>query len=144
MSTLAFKIIVGIVSGLLGTVNLMLDKGIPIRLTIYDVYRSILYTGWAIIIASVWEIAHKEERSVRHLFVGFGIVIAGFVAIRMRLFVRKTSLVHEMIRSQANSHSAAIQLQEKLHRQAPLAGIIKRQRAMLEKMDRLRRHIESH
>ena len=105
--SLLIKVIVGIVSGAIGTINLLLDKGVKINLTLNDVYRAILMTAWFTIIMSIYEILIGNNQMF-DLLAGIGILVISFIAIRIQMFVDKGSRTSEIKRNQELALRATI------------------------------------
>ena len=97
-------LIIGIISGLLTTMNIWIDKLDDIRFSINDLYMSSLMTGWMFLLYGIY---HKISNNI---VLGFILVASSFLAIRNQLFVDKYAFVGGMI----PHHSMAIFMSKKL------------------------------
>jgi hypothetical protein len=96
--------IIMILSGLLSTMNIWVDKISDIRYSINDVYMTLLMTGWMFLFMGLY---YKE----RHIFIlGLSLVIVIIICIRTQFLVSQTQYKLGMI----PHHSMAILMSKKL------------------------------
>lgn len=97
-------LIIGIISGLLSTMNIWADKLDDIRISINDVYMSTLMTGWMFLFYGLY---HKMTSQI---YLGATMVVISFICIRSQFLVDKNNFVNGMI----PHHSMAIFMSKKL------------------------------
>jgi len=96
--------VIMILSGLLSTMNVWVDKISDIRYSINDVYMTLLMTGWMFLFMGIY---YRET----HIFIlGLFLVIVIIVCIRTQLFVSQNQYGLGMI----PHHSMAILMSKKL------------------------------
>jgi len=93
-----------ILSGLLSTMNVWVDKPEDIRFSLNDVYMTLLMTGWMFFFMGMY---YKETRVF--LF-GICLVILNFVCIRTQFMVSQKQFLLGMI----PHHSMAVHMSKKL------------------------------
>jgi hypothetical protein len=96
--------VIMILSGLLSTMNVWVDKISDIRYSINDVYMTLLMTGWMFLFMGI---CYRET----HIFIlGSFLVIVMIICIRKQLFVSQEQYALGMI----PHHSMAILMSKKL------------------------------
>ena len=93
-----------IISGLLTTMNVFVDKRDDIRLSINDIYMTLLMTGWMFLLMGFW---YKE----------FSILVIGLILIVINLFCIRTQFMvstNQYITGMIPHHSMAIHMSKKL------------------------------
>ncbi len=93
-----------ILSGLLSTMNVYVDKLDDIRWSLNDIYMTTLMTGWMITFMSIY------YKDVNPFIVGILIVGLSFYAIRTQLFISQDQYLLGMI----PHHSMAILMSKRL------------------------------
>jgi len=93
-----------ILSGLLSTMNIWVDKVSDIRYSINDLYMILLMTGWMFLFMGIY---YKDTKI---MFFGLFLVIVILFCIRTQLFVSETQYKLGMI----PHHSMAILMSKKL------------------------------
>ena len=96
--------VIMILSGLLSTMNVWVDKLDDIRFSINDVYMSLLMTGWMFLFMGI------IYREVSIIFIGFLLVIVNIWCIRTQFLVTETQYKLGMI----PHHSMAVHMSKKL------------------------------
>ena len=96
--------IIMILSGLLSTMNVWVDKISDIRYSINDVYMTLLMTGWMFLFMGIY----YKERKI--FMLGLSLVIIILFCIRTQLFVSENQYKLGMI----PHHSMAIFMSKKL------------------------------
>ena len=96
--------VIMILSGLLSTMNVWVDKLDDIRFSINDVYMSLLMTGWMFLFMGLI----YQEKSI--IFIGFLLVIVNIWCIRTQFLVTETQYKLGMI----PHHSMAVHMSKKL------------------------------
>ena len=97
-------LIIGIISGLLSTMNVWADKLDDIRISINDIYMSTLMTGWMFLFYGLY---HKMTSQI---YLGATMVMISFICIRSQFLVNKDNFINGMI----PHHSMAIFMSKKL------------------------------
>lgn len=121
-----------ILSGLLSTMNVWVDKWEDIRFSINDIYMTLLMTGWMFFFMGLY----YNERII--LFLGLFLVLLNIWCIRTQFMVTKEQYVLGMI----PHHSMAILMSKKLMQKIPLpndfvSNIISTQEKEIEYMKSL-------
>ncbi len=98
-----------VLSGLLSTMNIWVDKVDDIRLSVNDGYMILLMTGWMFVFMGVF---YKELTS---LVIGLFLVIANLWCIRMQFMVTNTQYMLGMI----PHHSMAVHMSKQLIQNQP-------------------------
>ena len=93
-----------ILSGLLSTMNVWVDKLDDIRFSINDAYMVLLMTGWMFLFMGLF---YKEAKI---LFLGFSMVVINIWCIRTQFLVTETQYKWSMI----PHHSMAVHMSKKL------------------------------
>ena len=93
-----------LLSGLLSTMNVWVDKIDDIRFSINDVYMTLLMTGWMF---SLMGIIYKE---ISVFFIGLSLVIFNILCIRNQFLITETQYKLGMI----PHHSMAVHMSKKL------------------------------
>ena len=93
-----------VVSGLLTTMNVWVDKWQDIRFSINDIYMTLLMTGWMFLFMGLY---YKEQTIV---VIGIFLVISNILCIRTQFMVSTKQYVLGMI----PHHSMAILMSKKL------------------------------
>jgi hypothetical protein len=93
-----------ILSGLLSTMNVWVDKLDDIRLSINDVYMTLLMAGWMFLFMGL---IYQE---IRVFFIGLSLVIINVWFIRNQIFITETQYKLGMI----PHHSMAIHMSKKI------------------------------
>lgn len=93
-----------ILSGLLSTMNMWVDKYDDIRFSINDIYMILLMTGWMFLFMGIF---YKE---MKVLMIGLLLVMINIWCIRTQLFVTQNQYKLSMI----PHHSMAIHMSKKL------------------------------
>lgn len=96
--------VIMLISGLLSTMNIWVDKVSDIRYSINDLYMTLLMSGWMFLFMGI---CYRE----RHIFIlGLFLVIIMIICIRKQLFVSQEQYALGMI----PHHSMAILMSKKL------------------------------
>ena len=93
-----------ILSGLLSTMNVWVDKYDDIRFSMNDVYMILLMTGWMFFFMGI---VYKE---IRVILIGLGLVAVNLYCIRNQVLITETQYKLGMI----PHHSMAIHMSKKL------------------------------
>jgi len=93
-----------ILSGLLSTMNVWVDKVDDIRFSINDAYMSLLMTGWMFLFMGL---IYQE---IRVLFIGLSLIIINIWCIRNQFLINETQYKLGMI----PHHSMAVHMSKKL------------------------------
>jgi hypothetical protein len=93
-----------VLSGLLSTMNIWVDKIDDIRFSINDVYMSLLMTGWMFLFMGL---IYQE---INIFFIGLSLVIFNIWCIRNQFLITKTQYKLGMI----PHHSMAVHMSKKL------------------------------
>jgi len=93
-----------ILSGLLSTMNIWVDKFDDVRFSINDVYMTLLMTGWMFLFMGL---VYKETNI---FYIGFSLLIVNIWAIRTQFLVNETQYKLGMI----PHHSMAVHMSKKL------------------------------
>jgi hypothetical protein len=93
-----------VLSGLLSTMNVWVDKIDDIRFSINDVYMTLLMTGWMFLFMGL---IYQE---IRVFFVGLSLIIFNMWSIRTQFLVTETQYKLGMI----PHHSMAVHMSKKL------------------------------
>lgn len=96
--------IIMILSGLLSTMNIWVDKIDHIRLSINDLYMILLMTGWMLLFMGI------VDANTNIVIIGILIVSVSFICIRKQLFVSENQYRLGMI----PHHSMAVHMSKKL------------------------------
>ena len=96
--------VVMILSGLLSTMNIWVDKIDDIRFSINDAYMTLLMTGWMFLFMGI---IYKE---MRIFIIGLSLIIFNIWCIRTQFLVTETQYKLGMI----PHHSMAVQMSKKL------------------------------
>jgi hypothetical protein len=120
-----------IISGLLSTMNIWVDKLDDIRLSINDIYMSLLMTGWMFLFMGLF---YREKQII---IIGIFLVIINIWCIRQQFFITEKQYKLGMI----PHHSMAIHMSKKLLQkknniQSFAENIIKNQENEIEFMKR--------
>ncbi|ATZ81115.1 arginine ADP-ribosyltransferase [Bodo saltans virus] len=97
-------LIIGIVSGLLSSMNIWIDKVDDIRFSINDCYMSVLMTGWMFLLYGIY------YKQMNQIYVGIVFVVLSLIAIRTQFLIDKPNFIDGMI----PHHSMAIFMSKKL------------------------------
>ena len=97
-------LIIGILSGLLSTMNVWANKLDDIRISINDVYMSTLMTGWMFLFYGLY------YKITSQIYLGAIMVTISFICIRSQFLVDKNNFINGMI----PHHSMAIFMSKKL------------------------------
>jgi hypothetical protein len=121
-----------ILSGLLSTMNVWVDKWEDIRFSINDIYMTLLMTGWMFFFMGLY----YNERII--LFLGLFLVLLNIWCIRTQFMVTKEQYILGMI----PHHSMAILMSKKLMQKTSLpndflSNIINTQEKEIEFMKHL-------
>jgi hypothetical protein len=93
-----------ILSGLLTTMNVFVDKYEDMRFSINDIYMTFLMTGWMFLFMGIY----YKEMSI--FIIGSSLIIANLWCIRNQIFIDETQYKLGMI----PHHSMAIHMSKKL------------------------------
>jgi hypothetical protein len=93
-----------ILSGLLTTMNVFVDKYEDMRFSINDIYMTLLMTGWMFLFMGIY----YKEMSI--FIMGSALIIANLWCIRNQIFIDETQYKLGMI----PHHSMAIHMSKKL------------------------------
>ena len=96
--------VIMVLSGLLSTMNVWVDKPDDIRFSINDVYMTLLMTGWMFLFMGLF---YKE---IRVFFIGLSLIIIDIWCIRNQFLINETQYKLGMI----PHHSMAIHMSKKL------------------------------
>jgi len=121
-----------IISGLLSTMNVWVDKWDDIRFSINDVYMTLLMTGWMFLLMGVY----YTETSI--VLIGVFLVVSNLWCIRTQFMVSTEQYILGMI----PHHSMAILMSKKLLQKNPsikdfVSNIITTQEKEIEYMKHL-------
>jgi len=98
-----------IMSGLLSTMNIWVDKYQDIRLSINDIYMTFLMTGWMFLFMGIFYI----DKPI--LLFGLTLVLLSVWCIRTQFLVNQTQYIMGMI----PHHSMALHMSKKLMNEKP-------------------------
>uniref|UniRef100_A0A6C0JJ60 DUF305 domain-containing protein n=1 Tax=viral metagenome TaxID=1070528 RepID=A0A6C0JJ60_9ZZZZ len=101
--------IIMIMSGLLSTMNIWVDKYQDIRLSINDIYMTFLMTGWMFLFMGIFYI----DKPI--LLFGLTLVLLSVWCIRTQFLVNQTQYIMGMI----PHHSMALHMSKKLMNEKP-------------------------
>ena len=93
-----------VLSGLLSTMNVWVDKVEDIRFSINDVYMTLLMTGWMFLFMG-W-----MEQEIAIFFIGIALVVINIICIRTQFLVTESQYRLGMI----PHHSMALHMSKKL------------------------------
>jgi len=93
-----------VLSGLLTTMNIWVDKLDDIRFSINDAYMTLLMCGWMFLFMGIY------HRAINIFFIGTGLVIVNIWCIRTQFLVNETQYKMGMI----PHHSMAVHMSKKL------------------------------
>jgi len=93
-----------ILSGLLSTMNLWVDKWSDIRWSLNDFYMALAMTGWMFFFMGLY------DYSITELGFGISLVVISFICIRSQLFINQNQYINGMI----PHHSMAVFMTKKL------------------------------
>ena len=111
-----------ILSGLLSTMNIWVDKFIDIRFSINDVYMTLLMTGWMFLFMGL---IYKEKNV---FYIGLSLLVVNIWAIRSQFLVTETQYKLGMIPHHSMAVHMSKNLLEKENNISPLLkNIIKEQ-----------------
>ena len=96
--------IIMIISGLLSTMNIYVDKYDDMRLSINDIYMTLLMTGWMFLFMSIY----YQEKNI--FIIGAVLIIINIWCIRNQFLITETQYKLGMI----PHHSMAIHMSKKL------------------------------
>ena len=96
--------VIMVLSGLLSTMNVWVDKPDDIRFSINDVYMTLLMTGWMFLFMGLF---YKE---ISVFFIGLSLIIIDIWCIRNQFLINETQYKLGMI----PHHSMAIHMSKKL------------------------------
>lgn len=96
--------VIMILSGLLSTMNVWVDKIDDVRFSINDIYMTLLMTGWMFLFMGI---LNKENKVI---FIGLAIVMFSIWGIRTQFLITETQYKLGMI----PHHSMAIHMSKKL------------------------------
>jgi len=99
-------ILIMFLSGLLSTMNLWVDKFSDIRLSLNDVYMSVMMIGWMYLLAGLYNQDNKE------IVVGAVICSITFILIRYQIFISKDQYIKGMI----PHHSMALTMAKNINK----------------------------
>ncbi len=91
-------LVIGVISGLLSTMNVWVNQLDDMRFSINDVYMSLLMTGWMFLFYGIY------YQQTNQIYLGILFVISSLVAIRNQFLIDKSNFVNGMI----PHHSMAI------------------------------------
>jgi hypothetical protein len=123
-----------ILSGLLTTMNVWVDKWDDIRFSINDIYMTLLMTGWMFLFMGLF---YSE---LHILCIGVFLVVSNFWCIRTQFMVTNEQFILGMI----PHHSMAVHMSKKLIQNQPpqlndfVSNIITTQQQEIEYMKQLR------
>ena len=93
-----------VLSGLLSTMNIWVDKLDDIRFSINDAYMTLLMCGWMFLFMGIY------HRAINIFFIGAGLVIVNIWCIRTQFLVNETQYKMGMI----PHHSMAVHMSKNL------------------------------
>lgn len=93
-----------ILSGLLSTMNVWVDKVDDVRFSLNDIYMSLLMTGWMFLFMGL---IYQE---INVIFIGLSLIIINILCIRNQFLITETQYKLAMI----PHHSMAIHMSKKL------------------------------
>ena len=96
--------IISFLSGLLSTMNIWVDKISDVKLSLNDIYMSLLMTGWMFLFEGLYHL-----NKINMVF-GAILVLLSFISIRKQLFIDQRQYMLGMI----PHHSMAILMSQKL------------------------------
>jgi len=96
--------IIMIISGLFTNMNIYVDKFSDIRLSLNDIYMTLLMSGWMLFLMGVY---YKDYNI---LYIGLFLIIFNFWAIRTQFMISMKQYIMSMI----PHHSMAIHMSKKL------------------------------
>ena len=96
--------IIMILSGLLSTMNVYVDKFSDISFSLNDIYMILLMNGWMFIFMSIY------NKNLKFFILGLILVVFNLFAIRTQFMITKTQYIRGMI----PHHSMAITMSKKL------------------------------
>ena len=96
--------VIMIISGLMSTMNVWVDKYDDIYVSINDLYMILLMTGWMFFLMGI------ANRDTKIAFVGFCLMVANMVCIRTQFMISEKQYIRGMI----PHHSMAIHMSKKL------------------------------
>lgn len=96
--------VIMILSGLLSTMNIWVDKLDDVRFSLNDVYMTLLMTGWMFLFMGLF---YKE---IRVILIGLSLVIVNIWCIRTQFLITETQYKLGMI----PHHSMAVHMSKKL------------------------------
>lgn len=96
--------VIMILSGLLSTMNLWIDKWSDIRWSLNDVYMALAMTGWMFFLMALY------EYDAMQFWLGIGLLSISFICIRTQLFINEQQYIKGMI----PHHSMAVFMTKQL------------------------------
>lgn len=96
--------VIMIISGLMATMNVWVDKYDDIYVSINDLYMILLMTGWMFFLMGI------VNRDTKIAFFGFCVMVSNMVCIRTQFMVSEKQYIRGMI----PHHSMAIHMSKKL------------------------------
>jgi hypothetical protein len=100
----AIMFLIMILSGMLSTMNVWVDKVDDIRFSINDIYMTLLMTGWMFLFMGL------VDREISIIFIGLLLVIGNIWSIRKQFLITETQYKLGMI----PHHSMAVHMSKKL------------------------------
>ena len=107
---------ISIISGLLTTMNVWVDRYDDIRFSINDLYMTTMMSGWMILLMGLY------YKDLYPIIIGVIIVIISFWCIRTQFMVDRTQYILGMI----PHHSMAVHMSKKLIKNEPSISPIKK------------------
>jgi peptidoglycan biosynthesis protein MviN/MurJ (putative lipid II flippase) len=104
MDTYKSMFIIMLLSGLLSTMNIWVNKYSDIRISINDIYMILLMIGWMTLFMGIY---HKDKK---YILSGLIMVIILFIFIRKQIFINEK----EYIRGMIPHHSMAVLMSKRL------------------------------
>lgn len=108
-------IIIMILSSLLSTMNIWVDKLDHMRLSLNDLYMTMLMTGWMLFFMGIY------YGEVTNITIGISLVITSIYLIRTQSFIGERQYLSGMI----PHHSMAIHMSKKLLEKGSLEPLLK-------------------
>lgn len=96
--------VIMILSGLLSTMNLWVDKWSDIRWSLNDIYMALAMTGWMFFFMGLY------YYNTIQITLGIGLLVISFISIRSQFLINKNQYINGMI----PHHSMAVLMTKKL------------------------------
>ena len=100
--------VIMMISGILSSMNIWVDNVDDIRISLNDIYMSLLMSGWMILFMATL------DKNITMLLVGISIITISFIAIRLQLFVNEKQYLLGMIPHHSMAVTMSKKLQEKI------------------------------